>query len=82
MDMHVNESRRDELPPGIDPEPFRSFGLGDDGVDPAVPDHQREPGPDAFGQQEPPAREYRRHYSLTFRTSPASRATVSFQSSV
>jgi hypothetical protein len=82
VDVQVDESGGDILPPGIDPDPFRGLGLGDDGLDPAVPDHERESGPDAFGQQEPPAGEYERHHSLTFRTSPASRATVSFQSSV
>ena len=83
MDMHVDESGADPLPGGIDHLPSGRFGLGDDGLDPAVPDNQGHPGPDAFRQKEAPAAEDGNgHYSLTFKTSPASRATVSFQSSV
>ena len=83
MDMHVDESGADPLPGGIDHLPFGRLGLGDDGLDPAVPDDQGEPGPDAFRQEEASAaKDSDGHYSLTFRTSPASRATVSFQSSV
>ncbi len=83
MDMHVDESGADPLPAGIDHLPFGRLALGNDGLDPAVPDDQGDPSPDAFRQEEAPATEdSNRHYSLTFKTSPASRATVSFQSSV
>ena len=39
MDMQVDESRGDKLASGIDPFSRRRVGLGDDGLDPAVPDH-------------------------------------------
>ncbi len=83
MDMHVDESGTDPLSGGIDHLPFGRFGLGDDGFDPAVPDDEGHPGSDTFRQEEASAAEDGNgHYSLTFKTSPASRATVSFQSSV
>ena len=81
VDMHVDESRGNVLPAGIDHPAFRSFSFGNDSLDPAVGNEERQTRPDSLRQQQP-ASEKDHPHSLTFSTSPASRATVSFQSSV
>ena len=82
MTMFINQSGPYIKPFRIDPDAVGGIGFGHDRRDTAVFHDQGEAVPDPFGQNQPPAPKDEPAHSLTFRTSPASRATACFQISV